>query len=68
MQCSIQVNGAERTVAAGTTIGAVVDSVTSDRARVAVERNAAIVPRATYDATEVVDGDVIEVVTLVGGG
>lgn len=34
----------------------------------AVEINAEVVPRAAHDQQLVADGDVIEVVTLVGGG
>jgi thiazole synthase len=36
--------------------------------RVAVERNGVVVMRGKRPTTDVVDGDVIEVVTLVGGG
>jgi thiamine biosynthesis protein ThiS len=36
--------------------------------RVAVERNGAVVRRADRAGCVVVDGDVLEVVTLVGGG
>jgi len=64
----IVLNGEEREVAADVTIGALVDRITQDRSRVAVERNQAIVPRASLDEAAVSDGDVIEVVTLVGGG
>ncbi len=65
---NITVNGEPRLVDDDTTIGAIVDSITRDRSRVAVDRNTEIVPRATYDEAAVADGDVIEVVTLVGGG
>lgn len=64
----VRVNGKETEVEPGATIGRIIDSVTPDRSRVAVERNKEIVPRATYDATPVAEGDVIEVVTLAGGG
>ena len=64
----VTLNGEARDVEAGTTVGALVDVITSDRSRVAVERNKKIVPRAAYDESRVEDGDVIEVVTLVGGG
>ena len=36
--------------------------------QVAVERNGVLVPRATHAATKLVDGDSLELVTLVGGG
>ncbi|HEX5136663.1 MAG TPA: sulfur carrier protein ThiS [Planctomycetota bacterium] len=61
-------NGCETDVLGGATIGQLVDRVVKDRSRVAVERNREIVPRALYDTTDVSPGDVIEVVTLVGGG
>jgi len=64
----IRVNGEERELAPGTTVGQVVDTVVADRARIAVERNREIVPRARYDEAALRDGDVIEIVTLVGGG
>ena len=64
----IRLNGVEREVEAGTTIAALIDTITTDRSRVAVERNRAIAPRATWDDAVVADGDEIEVVTLVGGG
>ena len=65
---NITVNGDARAVDDGATIGSIVDSITHDRTRVAVERNLEIVPRATYDEAGVADGDIVEVVTLVGGG
>jgi thiamine biosynthesis protein ThiS len=64
----VTLNGEETEVAPGATVGQVVDRVVRDRSRVAVERNREIVPRARYDSTAVEAGDVIEVVTLVGGG
>ena len=65
---NITLNGKARDVEAGTTVGQVVDLVTKDRTRVAVERNLGIVKRDVYDDTTIEEGDVIEVVTLVGGG
>ncbi|MHC4970886.1 MAG: sulfur carrier protein ThiS [Planctomycetota bacterium] len=64
----VRVNGRETDVEAEATIGRIVDSIVPDRSRVAVERNKEIVPRTTYDTTPVAEGDVIEVVTLAGGG
>lgn len=37
-------------------------------ARIAVELNGAIIPKAEYDTTIITDGAVIEVVSFVGGG
>ena len=39
-----------------------------DPRRVAVEHNLNVVKRGAYDATEVRDGDQIEIVNFVGGG
>lgn len=64
----IVLNGREEEVEPGATVGQLVDRVTLDRSRVAVERNKEIVPRAAWDAAPVEEGDRVEVVTLVGGG
>jgi sulfur carrier protein len=39
-----------------------------DPRRVAVEHNLTVVKRGAFDATEVRDGDQIEIVNFVGGG
>ena len=62
------VNGEPREIAAGTTIEALVASLGMDRRRIAVERNAEIVPRALHAATLLAEGDRVEIVTMVGGG
>ena len=64
----IRLNGKQTEVPAGTTVSDVVASVFPDPSRVAVERNREVVPRATWAAAPVAEGDAIEVVTLVGGG
>jgi len=64
----VRLNGEATEVERGTTVGMLVDRTVPDRARVAVERNGAIVPRAEYDRSPVVEGDDLEIVTLVGGG
>ena len=46
----------------------VFDPMGYDPARVAVERNGDIVPKAQYSATTLADGDVVEIVRFVGGG
>jgi thiamine biosynthesis protein ThiS len=64
----VKLNGEETDVPAGATIGQLLDRVVRDRSRIAVERNREIVPRASYDGTSLAAGDVIEIVSLVGGG
>ena len=64
----IRLNGEDAEVPRGTTVGRLVEQSARSRARVAVERNREVVPRRAWDETPVEEGDVIEVVTLVGGG
>ncbi len=50
------------------TIAALVESLSLDIAKVAVERNRVLVPRSLHGETALEDGDCIEVVQFVGGG
>jgi thiamine biosynthesis protein ThiS len=63
----IQVNGEERSVAAGTIL-ALVEELGLDVRKVAVERNLEIVPRSLHGSTALAEGDRIELVQFVGGG
>ncbi len=54
--------------AAGQTLAQYLAATSYDPKRIAVERNNDIVPKAQYDTTVLCDGDVIEVVSFVGGG
>lgn len=65
---NIVLNGDALALAPGTTVAALVASLGLDPRQVAVERNREIVPRATYERTELHEGDHLEVVTFVGGG
>jgi sulfur carrier protein len=62
------VNGAARELAAGTTVAALLVELELAGVAVAVERNQRLVPRTEHAATVLVEGDRIELVTLVGGG
>ena len=64
----LQFNGQPLTVPATSTIADLLDSVGMRAKLVAVERNQEIVPRELHATTTVDAGDVIEAVTLVGGG
>ena len=46
----------------------VLDDFKFDIKTIAVEVNEEIVPKSTYDQTILKDGDVVEVVSFVGGG
>ena len=50
------------------TVEALVVALGLPKERVAVELNGAIVPKAARPSHPVLDGDVLEIVTLVGGG
>lgn len=63
----VKINGTELD-AAGKTIAEYLETTDYNRSRIAVERNGEIVPKADYDSTVLNDGDVIEVVSFVGGG
>ncbi len=65
---SLVLNGEAREVPAGLTVAALLEHLGVSAARVAVERNGAVVPRATHASTPVEAGDVIEIVHFVGGG
>jgi len=65
---AVSVNGEPRRIAAGASIAAMLRELGIDPARVAVERNLAIVARSTLEAVAVDDGDQFEIVHFVGGG
>jgi thiazole synthase len=64
----LTVNGELRKTDPGTTVAALLRSMGIDPARVAVERNRDVVPRATWADAGLVDGDKIEIVAFIGGG
>ena len=64
----VNVNGESRAVPAGSTVEQVVGSVTALASGVAAAVNGDVVPRRLWAATEVRDGDLVEVVTAVQGG
>lgn len=65
---TIVLNGDPHEVAHPATVAGLVASLGLDPRQIAVERNREIVPRAAYDRTELAEGDLVEVVTFVGGG
>ena len=64
----IMVNGQSREVAAGTSIALLLEKMDCDPRTLAVEKNLQLVPRGEHAATTLVEGDCLEIVTLVGGG
>jgi thiamine biosynthesis protein ThiS len=65
---TITLNGEPFTTEGPLTIADLLARLDIDGARVAVERNIAIVKRDRYATTEISDGDRIEIVNFVGGG
>lgn len=53
---------------AATTILALVEELSLDPRKVAVERNLEIVPKSQHGVTALAEGDRIELVQFVGGG
>lgn len=63
----VKINGQEID-AAGKTVSEIIEKEGYNAARLAVELNGNIVPKAKYAETVVKENDVIEVVRFVGGG
>lgn len=65
---TIVLNGDPRSIAAGRSVADLVAELGLLPAQVAVEKNREIVPRAAHAQTPLHDGDILEIVTFVGGG
>ncbi|HET9160344.1 MAG TPA: sulfur carrier protein ThiS [Caulobacteraceae bacterium] len=64
----LTVNGEERAFTQIVHVADLVAALGLDARKVAVERNLEIVPRSTYAAVGLADGDRIEIVHFIGGG
>jgi thiamine biosynthesis protein ThiS len=64
----LTVNGKPVELPEGSTIVGLLGELAIEAARVAIERNQDVVPRATWGDATLLDGDQIEIVTFVGGG
>ncbi|MCX5139716.1 sulfur carrier protein ThiS [Streptomyces sp. NBC_00338] len=65
---SVSVNGETVAVAPGTTLEALVASLTGAPSGVAAALNETVVPRGQWPAAALADGDRVEVLTAVQGG
>ena len=63
----VKVNGVELDIA-GKTIAEYLTTTDYALARIAVERNGDIVFKSQYEETVMKDGDILEIVSFVGGG
>jgi len=64
----VVVNDEPRELSEGATVADLVAGLGLGPRRIAVELNRAVVPRASYAATVLRDGDAVEVIHFVGGG
>jgi thiamine biosynthesis protein ThiS len=64
----IKINGEEKQITDGLTVIGLLESLQIRPGRVVVERNRDIVPRESFGATALAEGDVLEIVHFVGGG
>lgn len=64
----IQLNGEPHDTEPGQTVDALVRALGQRPERVAVERNRLVVRRGDWATTVLAEGDVVEVLTFVGGG
>jgi len=62
------VNGETMELPEGLTVSALLQHLVVRAERVAVERNGAVVKRARHGEERLAPGDVLEIVTFVGGG
>jgi sulfur carrier protein len=67
-EIEIKVNGEPMQLPAGASVADLLERLRIATPRVAVERNREILPKADYRGTALAEGDVFEVVELVGGG
>jgi thiamine biosynthesis protein ThiS len=65
---SVVINGDSRQVPAGISVAGLLAHLGIGTGRVAIERNADILPRVQWEQTQVSEGDRYEIVHLVGGG
>ncbi|MBO5303243.1 MAG: sulfur carrier protein ThiS [Lachnospiraceae bacterium] len=63
----VKINGENLDIAGRTLFEYLLDAG-YDTGRIAVEKNGDIVPKAAYEKTVFADGDIVEVVSFVGGG
>ena len=67
-EIQIIVNGEARSVPAGLGVPGLLRHLGLLADRVAMERNLEVLPRSQWGATDVMPGDMFEIVQMVGGG
>jgi sulfur carrier protein len=64
----VTVNGARQRFTSPMLVSALIETMSLQGRKLAVERNGEIVPRSAHASTLVADGDRLEIVVAVGGG
>jgi sulfur carrier protein len=64
----LTINSEEFDFSSGSTVRQLLAQLQLADRPVAVERNGQIIPYSTFEQAELIEGDSLEVVTLVGGG
>jgi thiamine biosynthesis protein ThiS len=64
---TLTLNGESRAVSAAS-VAELIAELSLDIRQIAVEKNGTIIPRSAYAATELTEGDAIELVSFIGGG
>jgi len=64
----IQLNGQKAEFSNNFTIQELLTKLSIDKKKVAVELNGAVVPKQEYAFIKIVNKDVVEIVTFIGGG
>ena len=65
---NITLNGDVRAVPSGLSVDGLLRHLGIEQRKVAVERNLEIVPKSAVQATQIADGDRLEIVAFIGGG
>ncbi len=64
----VTINGEPREIPDAISVAGLLQHLTMEAGRVAIERNRGILPRAEWEETRVEAGDTFEIVQFVGGG
>ena len=67
-QIKITLNGEQKILAKNIAISQLISDLELDVKKIAIERNLEIIDPATFSATIINDGDVVEIVHFIGGG
>ena len=64
----LKINGIVKEVEEGITISRFLETMKTPAMGIAVELNGEIIPRSRHESTVLKEGDVLEIVKMVGGG